>query len=69
MTIEDIKDHVKEMIADKEIGYDEGQELPNISDESLGEMFETKAEAFFTGNRKILEKLLEWIGDNPPTLP
>lgn len=33
----------------KDIGYEKGQEQPNIQDETLADFYDTKAEAFFAG--------------------
>ncbi len=42
----------------KDIGYETEQEKPNLQDEVLADFYETKAEAFFAGCDKTVEKTI-----------
>lgn len=42
----------------KDIGYEKEQEKPNLQDEVLADFYETKAEAFFAGCDKTVEKTI-----------
>ena len=45
----------------KEIGYNDGDEQPNIHDEILADSYDTKAEAWFAGWDNAIEKVLSLL--------
>mgnify|MGYP001597742060 CR=1 FL=1 len=53
---------IKEMEnKEKDIGYEEGQTKPDIVDESLADVYDTKAEAFFAGRDKGISAAIEVV--------